>query len=146
MGVTLAVYWAGGISGNPLLFRLITSLAYRLRRLSTERQIFLAFSPVFSRVEAYQSLNTEHSSGYPALRLALKAQRLDWLAYRLFGLEVKASVYGAAEPGFDSLRGDLFPGSSQTSGLTLSTPVATLLASWRYRLTAGNGWPGVSVP
>ena len=38
-----------------------------------------------------------------------------------------------------------FSGSSHTSDLKIGTPVATLPGAWRYRVTAGTGWPGVSV-
>ena len=33
-----------------------------------------------------------------------------------------------------------------TSDLQISTPVATLPSAWRYRVSAGTGWPGVSIP
>ena len=59
---------------------------------------------------------------------------------------VKASASGAADPGFDShlRRGD-FSGSSHTSDLKNVTPVATLPDVWRYRVSAGTGWPGVRI-
>ena len=47
--------------------------------------------------------------------------------------------------GFESrLRRD-FPGSSHTSDLKIGTPVATLPGAWRYRVSAGTGWFGVSM-
>ena len=39
----------------------------------------------------------------------------------------------------------IFPGSSHTSDFKIGTPVATLLGAWRYRVSAGTGWPGVSI-
>ena len=42
------------------------------------------------------------------------------------------------------LRQDL-SGSSQTSDFNIGTPVATLPGTWRDRISAGTGWPGVSV-
>ena len=39
----------------------------------------------------------------------------------------------------------MFPGSSHTSDSKIGTPVATLLGTWRYRVSAGTGWPGVSM-
>ena len=39
----------------------------------------------------------------------------------------------------------IFPGSSQTSDLTIGTPVATLSGAWGYRVSAGTGWPAASV-
>ena len=38
-----------------------------------------------------------------------------------------------------------FPGSSHTSALKIDTPVATLPGAWRYRVSAGTGWPGVII-
>ena len=64
---------------------------------------------------------------------------------RLVGLVVKASASRAENQGFECrLRRD-FPGSSHTSDLKSSTPVATLPGAWRYRVSAGTGWPGVSI-
>ena len=65
---------------------------------------------------------------------------------RLVGLVVKASASRADDPGFESrLRRDFFSGSSHTSDLNIGTPVATLPSAWRYRVSAGTGWPGVSI-
>ena len=64
--------------------------------------------------------------------------------YRL-GLVVKASASGAEDPGFKSrLRRD-FSESSHTSYSKIGTPVATLPGAWRYRVSTGTGWPGVSI-
>ena len=38
-----------------------------------------------------------------------------------------------------------FLGSSHTSDLKIGTPVATLPGAWCYRVSAGTGWPGVSI-
>ena len=38
-----------------------------------------------------------------------------------------------------------FRGSSHTSDLQIGTPVATLPGAWCYRVSAGTGWPGVSI-
>ena len=40
----------------------------------------------------------------------------------------------------------MFPGSSHTSDLKIGTPVANLPGAWRYSVSAGTGWPGVSIP
>ena len=37
-------------------------------------------------------------------------------------------------------------GSSHTSDLEIGIPVANLPCAWRYRGSAGTGWPGVSIP
>ena len=59
---------------------------------------------------------------------------------------VKASASGAKDPGFEcSLRRD-FSGSSHTSDLKIGTPVTTLPGAWRYRVSAGTGRLGVSIP
>ena len=64
---------------------------------------------------------------------------------RLVGLVVKASASRAEDPGFEfCLRRD-FSGSSHTSDLKIGTPVATLPGAWCYRVSAGTGWPGVSI-
>ena len=36
-------------------------------------------------------------------------------------------------------------GSSHTSDFKIGTPVATLPCAWRYRVSAGTGWPSVSI-
>ena len=65
-------------------------------------------------------------------------------SHRLVGLVVKASASRAEDPGFEShLRRD-FSGSYHTSDFKIGTPVATLPGAWRYRVSAGTGWPGVS--
>ena len=38
-----------------------------------------------------------------------------------------------------------FSGSSHTSDLKIDTPLATLPGTWRYRVSAGTGWHGVSI-
>ena len=65
---------------------------------------------------------------------------------RLVGLVIKASASRAEDLGFDSRmrRGD-FSGSSHTSDLTIDNPVATLPGTWSYRISAGTGWPDVSI-
>ena len=62
------------------------------------------------------------------------------------GLEVKASASRTEDPGFESrLRRD-FSGVESYQWLKKSgTPVATLPGAWRYRVSAGTGWPGVSI-
>ena len=52
----------------------------------------------------------------------------------------KASASRAEDPGFtpcDEL--------SHTSDLEIGIPVATLPSAWRYRVSAGTDWPGVSI-
>ena len=39
----------------------------------------------------------------------------------------------------------IFSGSSHISDLKIGTPVATLPGAWRYRVSDGTGWPGVSI-
>ena len=66
--------------------------------------------------------------------------------YCLIGLVFRVSASRAGDPGFDSRlrRGD-FSGSSHTSDLQVGTPVASRPGAWRDRVSAGIGWPGVSV-
>ena len=64
---------------------------------------------------------------------------------RLAGLVVTASASGAEDPGFESrLRRDC-SGSSHTTDLKIGTPVVNLPGAWRYRVSTGTGWPGVSI-
>ena len=75
----------------------------------------------FFRIESYQGLKNWRYGGYPARRL------------------------GAEDSGFESrLRRD-FSGSSHTGDSKIGAPVATLPGAWRYRVSAGTGWPGVSI-
>ena len=64
----------------------------------------------------------------------------------LVGLAVKASAWRPACSGFSSYfcHGD-FSGSSHTSDLKFGTPVAALPDAWRNMVSAGTGWPGVSI-
>ena len=64
---------------------------------------------------------------------------------RLTGLLVKVSASRAEDPGFESRLLQDFSGLSHTSDLKIGTPVATLPGAWRYRVSAGAGWPGVSI-
>ena len=58
---------------------------------------------------------------------------------------VKASASRAEDPGFESQLRGIFAGLSHTSDLKIGTPVATLPGAWRYRVSTGTGWPGVSI-
>ena len=63
----------------------------------------------------------------------------------LVGLVVKASASRAEDRGFESrLHRDFF-GVESYQWLKIGTPVATLPGAWRYRVSAGTGWPGVSI-
>ena len=65
---------------------------------------------------------------------------------RLVGLVIQASTSGAADLGsIPTGAVDLCSRSDHTSDLNIGTPVATLPGSWRYRDSAGTGWPGVSI-
>ena len=65
-------------------------------------------------------------------------------SYRLVGLVVKSYAMRAAGFHFLFPRGD-FSGLGHTSHFKIGTPVATLLGAWRYRVSAGTGWTGVSI-
>ena len=65
---------------------------------------------------------------------------------RVVGLVARMSTSGAEDPEFDfRLRRGDFSGSSHTNDLRIGTPVATLPGAWCYRVTAGTGWPSVSI-
>ena len=59
------------------------------------------------------------------------------------GLMVKVSASRAEDPRFACAK--IFPELSHTSDLKIGTPVATLPGTWRYTVSAGTGWPGVSI-
>ena len=65
--------------------------------------------------------------------------------HRLAGQVVKASTSGTEGPGSESHLRQEFSRSSHTSDLTIGTPVATLPGAWHDRVSAGTGWPGVSI-
>ena len=65
--------------------------------------------------------------------------------FGFIGLVVKVSA-SREDPRFDSCLcfGD-FSGLSYTSDLETGTPVATQPGTWCHRVSAGTGWPGVSM-
>ena len=63
----------------------------------------------------------------------------------LFGLVVKASTSRADDPGFESRWRRDISRLSHTCDLNIGTPVATMTCVWLYRVSAGTGWPGVSI-
>ena len=59
---------------------------------------------------------------------------------------VTALAWRTEDPGFSNPAcARFFPGSGHTSDLEIGTPVATLPGAWRYRVSAGTGWPDVSI-
>ena len=72
--------------------------------------------------------------------------RLPFLpANRLGGLMIKPSASRAEDPGFESRLLRDFPGLSHTSYLKNWHTGVTLPGAWRYRVSAGTGWPSVSL-
>ena len=71
--------------------------------------------------------------------------------YILVGLVGKVSASRAADLGSSpAFPVGLFPRgslsrSSHTSGRNTGTPVTTLPGAWNYRVSAGTGWPVVSI-
>ena len=65
---------------------------------------------------------------------------------RLVGLVLKASASREEDPGFESRLRREFSGVESDQWLKkIGTPVATLPSAWRYRVSTGTGWPGVSI-
>ena len=64
---------------------------------------------------------------------------------RLVGLVVRRPPRERKIPGSNPACVGIFSGSSHTSDLKIGTPVATLPGAWRYRVSTGTGWPGVSI-
>ena len=48
-------------------------------------------------------------------------------------------------PGSNPACAGIFLGSSHTSDFKIGTPVATLPGAWRDRVSAGTGWPNISI-
>ena len=66
--------------------------------------------------------------------------------FRLNGPVVKTSASRAEDPGFESrLCWDILPGRVIPVTYKIRTPVAALPGAWRYSVSAGTGWPGVSI-
>ena len=64
---------------------------------------------------------------------------------RLVGLVVRRPPRERKVPGSNPACDGIFSGSSHTSDLKFGTPVATLPGAWGYEVSAGTGWPGVSI-
>ena len=64
---------------------------------------------------------------------------------RLVGLVVRRPPQERKIPGSNPACAGIFSGSSHTSDFKIGTPVATLPGTWRYRVSTGTGWPGVSI-
>ena len=61
------------------------------------------------------------------------------------GLVVRCPPRERKVPGSNHACGGIFSGSSHTCDLNIGTPVATLPGAWCYGVSAGTGWPGVSI-
>ena len=68
-----------------------------------------------------------------------------YVSIYLTGLVVKASASRVEDQVFKSRLGRDFSGPSHTSDLKITTQVATPPGSWRRRVSAGTGRPGVSI-
>ena len=68
-----------------------------------------------------------------------------FMSHRLVGLVVRRPPRERKIPGSNAACAGIFSGSSHTSDLKIGTPVATLPGTWRYRVSAGTGQPGVSI-
>ena len=68
-----------------------------------------------------------------------------WYGNCLVGLVVRHPPRERKIPGSNPAGGGIFSGLSHTSDLKIGTPVATLPGAWCYRVSAGTGWPGVSI-
>ena len=68
--------------------------------------------------------------------LNITASLAEWLRHPLQEWKI---------PGSNPACAGIVSGSSHTSDLKIGTPVATLPCAWRYRVSAGTGWPSVSI-
>ena len=64
---------------------------------------------------------------------------------RLIGLVVRCLPQERKIPGSNPACAGIFSGSNHSSDLKIGTPVATLPGAWRYWVSAGTGWPRVSI-
>ena len=78
------------------------------------------------------------------LQLLTLALLVFHLPVRLFGY-LRRPPREQNIPGFNPACDRIFPGSSHTGDLEIGTPVATLLGIRHYRVSAGTGWPDVSI-
>ena len=110
--------------------------------------VYILKTPVFDDGHIYIIENTNiktivgthtHTHTHPCTQ--------HWLltVYHLAGLVVKASALKAADPGFNSCLHCYFSQLSHISDLKIDTPVATVLGTWHYRVSAGNSWPSISI-
>ena len=67
------------------------------------------------------------------------------LEHRLVGIVVRRLPREQKIPGSNPACVGIFSGLSHTSDLKIGTSLATLPGAWRYRISAGTGWPGVSI-
>ena len=67
------------------------------------------------------------------------------LRQRLVGLVVRRPPRERKILGSNLACAGIFSGSSHTSDLKIGTPVAALPGAWCYRVSAGTGWPGISI-
>ena len=113
------------------------------------RPVSSSYSPVscFGRWRSVPpSVLTDHYNGndyWQRLKVFLHRPMLRGLSHSyLLGGQVGSR---AADPRFDSRSRRDFPGLSRTTDSKIGTPVATLPGAWHYRVSAGTGWPGVSI-
>ena len=67
------------------------------------------------------------------------------VTHRFVGLVVRCPPRERKIPGSNPACVGIFSGSSHTSDSKIGIPVATVPGAWRYRVSAGTGWPGVSI-
>ena len=63
----------------------------------------------------------------------------------LVGLVVRRPPQEQKVKGSNLACAGIFSGLSHTCDLNIGTPVATLPGTWRFRVSAGTGRPGVSI-
>ena len=76
---------------------------------------------------------------------SVPGEKETWPVDRLVGLVVKASASRTEYPGIKCRFRRDFSRSSHTSDLNIDTLVPALPGTWRYRVNAVTGRPGVSI-
>ena len=97
--------------------------------------------PVLLSVAVNESLTVEPKCTSTKPASAPRLTKVD----RLVGLVVRRPPRERKIPGSNPASAGIFSGSSHTSDFKIGTPVALLPGTWRYRVSTGTGWPGVSI-
>ena len=146
-------YWVGARIGQPGVQNTVTGgdcqVDLQLLSQSGRKSNCLSRSVLEIHFAKTQTNGTSRLVSFPLASCSTPCSTATFLlrsavcGTALVGLMVKASTSRAEDPWFESsLCRDFFWGRVD---LKIGTPVATLPGTWRYRVSAGTGWLGVSI-